>query len=382
MGHELRVYVFAEALPASIVDGFHTASGVNVTVSTYETNEELVAALRARPDAYDIVMPSDYAVAELIASGSLRPLDLGAIPNHHNIERSFLSPYFDPGGLVSGARGHGKDEKYSLPWLWGTTGIAYDSTVVKPAPTSWSDLWNVAYRGRLVLPDDARETLGIGLLASGKKKNDAGGLGETKTRVQELVDAAVALDANSPETYLINGQAVIGAVFSGNAVLAQRGNPNVEYVLPEDGAGVWFDNLAIPSRSRHPAEAEAFINYLLRPDSGVVVIQQLPFSNPNHAAIELLASADPELYAAYQADPATNPPPDQLSGALMVKNIGPDGQAAFERAWADILAARPQPPPVEIPPVLDGAAPANVPPAADPGTVPPETAPTTPEVQQ
>jgi spermidine/putrescine-binding protein len=343
----VHAYVFAQSVPQHALDAFTQSTGARVELTTYDSNEELISGLRARPGAYDLVMPSDYAVDALVAAGALRPLELAAIPNYNNITPGFLSPWFDPGGVAQSARGRPKNEKFSLPWLWGTTGIIYDPAAINPAPTCWADLWNPAYAGHLVLPDDPRELLGIALLALGYSKNDTSPahLDAARDKLIPLVQGAVALDANTPETSLMSGpaggpMATIGVVFSGNAVLARRGNPALRYVLPAEGAGIWFDNLAIPKDAPNPAAAQALINDLLSADNGVRTILDLPYSSPNEAALAALKLQDLPRWTEYTEDPISTPAKDDLSRAVPVKNVGPEAQARFEAAWAQVLAAR------------------------------------------
>ncbi len=382
-GTTLHAYVFADSVPPGLWEDFQKTSGAKVDVQTYDTNEELLAKLKSSPNAYDLVMPSDYAVDVLIAADALHPLDLPKIPNYDNIAPSFLSPYFDPGGIAQAGRGHEKNEKFSLPWLWGTTGILYDPTVINPAPTKWADLWNPAYAGHVVLPDDPREALGIALLADGHSKNDTdpAHIDAAGQKLAALAKNAVALDANTPEHYFLAAfppeqRATIAAVFNGNAVLARRDNPALIYVLPSDGAGIWFDNLAIPAGAPHPEAAEALINYLLSADAGAAVIDDLPFSTPNEAAAPALKAHDAERWKAYVNDPVSNPQMDALSGAVPVKNIGPVAQAHYEAVWAAIAAAHapnPSPPPPAPPaptPPTDAPVPTPDAPAVAPGPSP------------
>lgn len=343
----VHAFVFAQSVPQAALDACSRDTGARVELTTYESNEELVAGLHARPGTYDIVMPSDYTVDALATAGALRPLDLAAIPNYNNITPGFLSPWFDPGGVAQSARGRPRNEKYSLPWLWGTTGIIYDPGAVVPAPTRWADLWNPAYAGHLVLPDDPRELLGIALLALGYSKNDTSPahLDAARDKLIPLVQGAVALDANAPETSLLNGPtggpvATIGVVFSGNAVLARRGNPALRYVLPAEGGGIWFDNLAIPKDAPNPAAAQAWINCLLSADNGAETLLELPHSTPNEAALASLKLRDLPRWTAYTEDPISTPSKEAIDRASPVKNVGPESQARFEAAWALVLAAR------------------------------------------
>ena len=337
---ELSVYTFADYLPDQVVRDYEAAAGVKVNVSTYETNEELLASLAARPTAYDVIVPSDYAVEILIKDHALRPLDLGKISNYNNIDPSFLSPYFDPGGL--GGRGRAKKEKFSLPYLWGMTGIAYDRTKVNPAPTQWADLWRADLGGKLVVLDDAREMIGIGLLVNGKQKNtsDGAAIDAARDKLLALAPNVASFDANSGEKALLDGTAVAGVLFSGNAALAQRGNPNIEWVLPSDGPGIWFDNLAIPVGAPHPQAAEGFVDYLLSAEAGAKVSIGYPFSNPNVAAINWLRDHDKAAYDAYRESAATSPPTTSLAGALLVKDVGPEASKRYESAWDAVKAQK------------------------------------------
>lgn len=338
---ELSVYTFADYLPDQVVRDFEAASGAKVSVSTYETNEELLASLAARPTAYDVIVPSDYAVEILIKDHALRPLDLGNINNYNNIDPSFLSPYLDPGGL--GRRGRAKGEKFSLPYLWGMTGIAYGRTKVNPPPTAWVDLWRPDLGGKLVVLDDAREMIGIGLLVTGKQKNtsDGAAIDAARDKLLALTPNIASFDANSGEKALIDGTAVAGVLFSGNAALAQRANPNIEWVLPSDGAGIWFDNLAIPVGAPHPQTAEAFLDYLLSAEAGAKVSVGYPFSNPNVAAINWLRDHDKAAYDAYRDSAATSPPTTALAGALLVKDVGHEAAKRYESAWDAVKKGTP-----------------------------------------
>ena len=339
---DVNVYVFEESVPPALFDVFHAQTGVTVHLSTYATNEEMLASLAAHPADYDVIMPSDYAVDALIHRDGLRPLELGEMPNYANIAPSFLSPWFDPGGIATPGRGRTRNQKFSLPWLWGTTGIAYDSTQVLPAPSHWADVWNPAWAGRVVAPDDARELLGVALQADGNSKNDTSPakLAVAKERAITLAKASVALDSNAPETYFADGRAVIGIVFNGNAALAKKSNAYIEFVLPEEGGGIWFDNLAIPAGAKNPDNAVALINHLLSAESGAEVVRAFPFSTPNEAALEHLRTVEPAPYAAYMADPIIHPPTDALAKAVPVKNIGSVGDARMAEAWTAVLAAR------------------------------------------
>lgn len=337
---ELNLYAFSEYVPEALIAGYERETGVKVNLETYATNEEMLAGLRDKPGRYDLIFPSDYAVEELIASDALQPLDLELIPNYGNVDAAFLSPYFDPGGDTSGRRPVMRNEKFSLPYLWGTTGIAYNKTQVTEPITRWEDLWRPELAGHIVVLDDSREMMGIALQTLGYDKNEtsASRLAEARERLMALAPDIVAFDAETPEDYLLSGQAWVGVVYSGNAALAAASNPDIVYVLPEEGAGIWFDNMAIPLDAPHADAAVAFMNYALSAKVGAELVKVFPYSTPNTAALEYLKANDPQFYETYVSNPASNPSQDALLGAKLVKRVTQSAAELYERYWSDVKA--------------------------------------------
>lgn len=340
---QLNLYTFSAYVPADLLSDFSAQTGISVQQETYASNEEMLAGLSARPGAYDLIIPSDYAVEILIKQRALLPLDLSRIPNYNNIAPAFLKPYFDPGGAVRGNRPVLPNEKYSLPYQWGTTGIAYDASRIAEPITGWRDLWRPDLAGHLVVLDDAREMLGLALLTLGYDKNsvDPTQLAAARDQLLTLAPGIIAFDSETPEQHLLSGAAWVGVMYNGNAALAARQNPNIVYVFPAEGAGIWFDNLAIPADAPHADAAYALINFLLEPANSARITRDFPYSNPNDAALDYLSEHDPDLYSAYIESVATNPSPEALAGARLVKNVGTTGAGLYDDYWAAIIDAAP-----------------------------------------
>ncbi|MFN8381605.1 MAG: spermidine/putrescine ABC transporter substrate-binding protein [Anaerolineales bacterium] len=339
---ELNLYAFSEYIPDELIKGFEEESGVKVHYETYATNEELLQGLRDKPGKYDLIIPSDYAVETLIDQNALQPLELSTIPNYDNVDTAFLSPYFDPGGATNGRRPAMRNEKFTLPYLWGTTGILYDKTKVTNPITSWEDLWRPEFAGHIVVLDDAREILGLSLLTLGYDKNETNvaHIAEARDKLKKLAAGIVAFDAETPEEYFHSGDAWVGVVYSGNAALAERQDPNLVYVLPDEGAGIWFDNMAIPSDAPHSDAAIAFMNYVLKPKNGAVIISGFPYSTPNTSALEYLKANNTAVYDAYVGSLASNPPQDALLGAKLIKKVSDSTAKLYEEYWAAVKSAR------------------------------------------
>lgn len=339
---ELNLYAFSEYIPAELIAGFESSTGIKINYDAYATNEEMLAGLRDKPGRYDLVIPSDYAVEELIEQNALLPLDLGKVPNYDNIDTAFLNPYFDPGGSTSGRRPAMRNEKFSLPYLWGTTGVLYDPAKVSQPITSWEDLWRPELAGHIVVLDDAREMMGVALLVLGYDKNETSParLAEARDKLKELAPGILAFDAETPQDYLLSEQAWVGVMYSGNAALAQRQNPGLIYVLPEEGAGIWFDNMAILADAPHADAALVFMNYVLEPRNAFLLIKEFPYSTPNQGALQYLKENDSNLYDAYIASLASNPPQDALLGAKLVKRVSASAASLYEEYWSVVKSWR------------------------------------------
>ena len=337
---ELNLYAFSEYVPKELIAGFEKETGVKVNYETYATNEEMLAGLASNPAHADLIIPSDYAVEILVGQKSLLPLDLKAIPNYKNLDTSFLTPYFDPGGPKSGNPGDGN--KFSLPYLWGTTGLVYDKTKVSVPLTSWEDLWRPELAGHIVVLDDSREMMGLALLTlgHGKSETNPAWLGEARDKLKKLAPGIVAFDAENPENYLLSGEAWVGVVYNGNATLAERTNPNLVYVLPVEGAGFWIDNMAIPADAPHADAALGFINYVLKPDNGALLVRDYPYSTPNTGALNYLKIHDAKLYDAYMGSLASNPSEDALLHTKLVTKVDATTADLYETYWADVKSAK------------------------------------------
>jgi len=331
---ELNLYAFSEYIPQSLIDGFEKESGVTVTYDSYDTNEEMIAGLKNAPGKYDLVVPSDYAVEELIQTQGLLPLDLKTVPNAKYIKEDFAHPYFDPAGDPG--------QKYSLPYLWGTTGISYNQTKISTPITSWQDLWRPELAGHLVVLDDAREMMGIALLALGYDKNELnpGRLAEARDKLEELAPGIVAYDAEAPENYLLSDEAWVAVLYNGNAALAERQDPDLVYSLPQEGAGFWIDNMAIPSNASHPDAALAFMNFILKPENGAVLIHEYPYSTPNAGTLDYIKANDVDFYYSYINSLASNPSEDALQKSKLVRYIDPAIAGLYEEYWAQVKSTK------------------------------------------
>jgi spermidine/putrescine-binding protein len=323
----LNLYGWSAYVPQELLDGFSAKYGIQVNYDTYSSNEEMLAKLQAGASGYDVVIPSDYTVAIMVKQNMLEPLDLSQIPNFSNLDPRFINRDYDPGN------------KYTVPYQWGTSALVYDKTTVPFEPKSWADLWDPRFKGRLVMLDDEREVLGMALQVLGYDRNstDENQLNQAEQKLIELKPNILKFDSDTPENSIINGEAWAGLVYNGNASLAYQSDPNVEYICPTEGCGLWFDNLAIPVGAPHSDAALAFMNWVLDPQESILITKEFPYSNVNKAALDYLKANEPDLYNSYMSFAGTNPSDAFLANAKQTVDVG-DATAIYDRLWTDFKA--------------------------------------------
>ncbi len=324
---QLNLYGWSAYVPQKLLDDFQAKYGIKVNYDTYASNEEMLAKLQAGASGYDVAIPSDYVVHIMIKQGMLEPLDLTKIPNFANLDKRFINRDYDPGN------------KYTVPYQWGTSALVYDKTKVPVEPKSWADLWDPKYKGRLVMLDDEREMLGMALQVLGYDRNstDPDQIQKAEQKLIDLKPNILLFDSSVPENSIISGDAWAGLVYNGNASLAYRSDPNVVYICPTEGCGIWFDNLAIPKGAPHMDAALAFLNWVLDPQQSCLITEEFPYSSVNSAALAYLKTSDPTTYAQYMAFPGTNPDDAFLANAKPIVDVG-NATTLYDSAWTDFKA--------------------------------------------
>jgi spermidine/putrescine-binding protein len=321
----LNLYAWSEYIPQALLDGFTQQTGIKVNYDTYSSNEELLAKLQAGASGYDVIIPSDYTVTIMTKQGLLEPLDRSKLSNFSNLDPNVLDQEYDPGN------------QYTVPYQWGTSCLVVDTGKVTRPITKWADLWDPEFKGKVVLLDDEREVLGMVLMVLGYDKNstDPAQLEEAKQKFMELKDNVKLFDSDSPKTALLSGEVWLGQTWNGEAALAHQENPDIAYVIPEEGCTVWFDNLAIPKGAPHPDAALAFINYVLDPQASILITEEFPYSNPNKAALELMKTEKPDMYESYMGFSATNPSVEDMGRLHVIKDVG-DATSLWDRVWTEV----------------------------------------------
>jgi spermidine/putrescine-binding protein len=322
---ELNLFVWTEYIPQQTIDCFEQVYGITVNHSEYSSNEEMYAKLNAGGANYDLVQPTDYIVAPMIRQDLLQELDKSKLTITENLDPNYLNLPFDP------------ENKYTIPYQAGTDALVFNSDAVETPPAAYADLWKPEYAGRIVLLDDSRAIIGATLLTLGYDPNttDPAQLDEAKAKLAELVQGVKLFDSDSPKSALIAGDVDLGITWTGEAVLAQRENPAIQYAYPTEGTILWQDNYAIPVDAPHADAAYAWLNYTLQGDVFWKMLEDFPYTNPNSAALEYAKTNHPELYQAYMDSNITNTPADVVAAGHRIEDVG-EALPLYDQVWTEV----------------------------------------------
>ena len=277
---QVIVYNWGEYIDPEVLDMFEEETGITVVYEEFETNESMFPKVQAGAVSYDLVCPSDYMIQRMIENNLLAEINFNNIPNLKNIGEQYLkqSQGFDP------------ENKYSVPYCWGTVGILYNKTMVDGPIDSWSILWNEKYADQILMQNSVRDAFGIALKYLGYSLNstDLDELEAAKELLMKQKPLVQAYVVDQVRDKMISNEAAIGVIYSGEAIYTQSENPNLEYVIPKEGSNVWIDSWVIPKNAQNKENAEAFINFLCRPDIAKMNFDYITYSTPNTAARELI----------------------------------------------------------------------------------------------
>ncbi len=316
----INVFVWTEYVPDSVFEAFEEETGIHVNVSTYSSNEDMLAKVKSEAEGtYDVVLPSDYMISQMISQNMLEKLDQEALTNLGNIGESYLNPAYDPGNV------------YSVPYQGGVAAIAVNTSKVDLSITKYDDLFNEALANSLVVLDDYRAVIGMTARSMGKSMNetDPEVLSKIETKLLTLKNNIKLYDSDSPKSALISGDCNAGFVWSAEIALAMEENPDIEVVYPTEGAYLFMDNWAITKGSKNYDSAMKFINYMLTSDAAQLVMEEFPYLNPNTEAVAAMGED-------YSANPAKNPPADVIAKGEYVENLDTDTLAIYDEMWTKL----------------------------------------------
>lgn len=303
----------------NVLSAFENLTGIKVNYTTFDSNESLYAKMKSGGATYDVIVPSDYMVGKMSAEGMLAELDYANIPNFANIDDKYLGWAFD------------EKNAYSVPYMWGTTGIVYNKTLVDEAPDSWTDLWDVQYANNILMFNNSRDAYAIAAKILGYSMNP-----KTTAEV-DTVMGQLKKQKNVVQAYVMDeifdkmegGEAAMAPYYAGDAITMIADNPDLAFVSPKEGVNFFVDSMCIPANSKNKEAAEMFINYMCEPDVGLANCEYIGYSTPMDAVRQMLPE---EL----RDSPIAYPDDSVLQKAEVFNTLPDDVNAQMDLDWSEM----------------------------------------------
>jgi spermidine/putrescine transport system substrate-binding protein len=318
----LIFYNWNNYMPQGVLDAFTEETGIKVTYLTYQSMEEAVDQLRAG-NAYDVVVLENNNIKPLAEEGILAPIDYQNVLNFKNVSPNFRDLTFDPSNT------------YSIPYDYGTTGLLVRRDMVSVPITRWADLWEMNHIGKIAARPLAYELIGIALKSLGYSLNTENPQ-ELEAALERLLDLKPSLlfvdsDTSKAIPVLLNGEAAVMIGWGNDALSAQQQNETIAYLLPEEGTLLWGESLVIPTTSQNKEAAELFLNFLLRPEIGAQIVNEMHYATANEAAYPLIL---PELLQ----NPIIFPPAKTITASDWYSPLSPAGKKLYNEIWSRFMA--------------------------------------------
>jgi spermidine/putrescine transport system substrate-binding protein len=321
---KLNFYNWDTYIGETTLPDFTKATGIDVNMSLFATNDELFAKLRAGNPGFDVIVPGSEFVERMIKANLLEPLDQAKIPNIKNIAPEFIKDApFDPG------------RKYSLPYTWLVIGIGYRKSKVEETPDSWKWLFDSdTYKGRIAVMSDASELF----------RNCFKYLGQSiNSDSPELIKKAEAMLAkqkpniksfheDNGQDLLLSGEVDVVMEYNGDIAQVMIEDDDLNFVVPKEGAMKQSDTLAIPKGAPHPENATEFINFIFDPKVGAEISKTIKYPSPNAAAVALMPDS-------YKDNPVIFPPAEIMAKCEYPRYLGPEFTRLLDEAMTRLRAA-------------------------------------------
>ncbi len=322
-GTEIKVYNWYDYIDEAVLGIFEEETGIHVNYVNFSQNEDMYTRLSTGAEVYDVVIPSEYMIERLIKEDLVAELNLDNIPNMENVLDSLRDPIYDPGNA------------HSVPYMWGTLGIVYNTEMVDEPITSWTALLDEKYAGEIFMMDSMRDTLAIGLIMNGYSLNsdDADELEAAREWLlaQKDSDVVDGYILDQAKDMMAGNEAAMAVMYSGDALYAMEKNDSLAYVIPDEGSNVWVDGMCVPKASQNKEAAECFINFMCRPDIAQMNMEYIYYSSPIKQVVDNLS--EEEL-----ASTAMNPTDEMLARCEYYVDIsGFENANLYDDIWMDVL---------------------------------------------
>ena len=322
----VKVYNWGDYIDEEVIDLFEKETGIEVVYDLFENNEEMYPIIEAGGRVYDAVCPSDYMIERMIQNGLLQELDKDKIPNLTHIGEAHMK----------GAQSFDPENAYAVPYTFGTVGIMDNTTMVSAEEVkSWNVLWDEKYNQSILMYESVRDSLVPALKLLGYSLNT--------TDKAELEEAAGLLIKQKPLVYsyvmdqikdlMINGEAALGLAYSGEVLAIKEQNPDIDFCVPDEGSNYYMDAWVIPANAENKKNAEAWINFLCRPDIAKMNFEYITYSTPNEGAWELLDESYLENKNVFPEDAVIN-------RCEVFRYLGEEMDQYYAELWKQVKSAR------------------------------------------
>ena len=298
---------------------FEQQTGIKVNYTTYESNEQLYAVLKMGGTNYDVIIPSDYMISRLIEEGMLEKLDFNNIPNFDNIDERYKNLEYDPAN------------EYSVPYTWGVVGLIYNTSMIDDEITSWGALFDPKYSGQILQFDNSRDAMATALFHLGYSVNttDEAELNEAYELLVQQKTILQGYVMDQIYDKLEGGEAAIGPYYAGDALLMMENNPDLAFVVPEEGTNLFVDAMCIPKGAVNKENAELFINFMCDTDIALKNMAVTCYATPVRTAYEAL---DEET----RSNEIMFPKDDVLNRCPIYKNLPQETLNLYDQLWVKL----------------------------------------------
>lgn len=321
---EVNLFIWSEYIDPDVIKDFEKQSGLKVQVSLYESNDEMIAKLQHAGgiSQYDVVIPSNNVITQMIKLELLQKLDHSKVPNMKNLDPQFTNLPFDPGNA------------YCAGYLWGTEGLLYRKDKYPNLEQSWSVIFDEKKQaGSFLLIDEARDMMGIALKYNGastntKNPDEVKKAGETILAAKKSSKALGFEGGVGAKNKVLSEVADMAIVYNGDAARAMGEDQRVSYMVPKEGSVIWIDNMCIPAKAPNAEGAHKFINFILDADIGARNANFIQYATPNQAALAKVEKKDRD-------NPAIYPPKEALAKLEYLEDIG-DATRLYDEVWTAV----------------------------------------------
>lgn len=314
----------------NVIDAFEKIYNVKVNYETFDSNEAMYTKLIAGDARYDVIIPSDYMIERLIKQDRLNKLDFSLIPNYSLISQDIVNKLDEEYPDI-------EMNDYVVPYFYGTVGIVYDKTKVTKTVDSWSILWDEDYKKKIFMYDSQRDSLMVALKLLGYSMNthDLDELQQAKEKLIEQKPLVYAYVGDSVNQQMIDGEAYLAVVYSGDAAYIMYNNPNMSFAIPKEGTNFWIDSMVIPKTSQNVELAHRFINFMISPEIARANTEYIMYTTPVEQVFNEVIEEDWANNYAYNLTII-----DVFGGNIQTEVFRDPGDfiKEYDKIWSEVLS--------------------------------------------